>query len=77
MDINVSVKFEKFPSLPFQDIKIKPKCHRRMDRQTDMKTVYPPQTQFAWDIFKCSEYRSCAYKLLTSHVQDDITYHVV
>ena len=42
IDINVSVKFEKFPSLPIQDIEENPKCHGQMDiwmeRQTDGRT---------------------------------------
>ena len=32
----MSAKFDEFPSLPFQDIKEKPKCHGRMD---NVKTV--------------------------------------
>ena len=43
----MSAKLDEFPSLPFQDIKEKPKRHGRTDgrteRRTDnMKTVYPP-----------------------------------
>ena len=29
IDINVSAKSDEFPSLPFEDIKENPKCHRR------------------------------------------------
>ena len=44
----MSAKFDEFLSLPFQDIKEKPKRHRRTDtlteRRTDnVKTVYPPR----------------------------------
>ena len=40
-------KFYEIPSLPFQGIE-KPKHRIWMDGRTDnMKTVYPPQTQFA------------------------------
>ena len=42
VDINVFGEFYEIPSLPFEDIE-KPKCCRR----TNMKTVNPPQTQFA------------------------------
>ena len=54
MDINVFAKFYEIPSLPFQDIE-KPKrrswTDKRMERWTDnVKTVYPPQTQFAGGI---------------------------
>ena len=48
----MSAKFDEFPSLPFQDIKEKPKHHgqmgrrmeRRMERRMDghVKTVYLP-----------------------------------
>ena len=44
--INVQLADIKFyeilslPFLPFQDIE-KPKCRRRTNRQTDVKTVYP------------------------------------
>ena len=43
----MSAKFDEFPSLPFQDIKEKPKCHGRTDGRThgrmdNVKTVYPP-----------------------------------
>ena len=43
----MSAKFDEFPSLPFQDIKEKPKRHGQMDGKTDgrmdnVKTVYPP-----------------------------------
>ena len=31
----MSAKFDEFPSLPFQDIKEKPKCHGRTDGKTD------------------------------------------
>ena len=31
----MSAKFDEFPSLPFQDIKEKPKRHRRTDGKTD------------------------------------------
>ena len=38
----MSAEIDEYPSLRFQDIRKKPKCHGRMDGQTDnMKTVYP------------------------------------
>ena len=50
MDINVFAKFEEIPSLPFQDIKERPKHRGWTDGWMDMKTVYPAQTQFAGGI---------------------------
>ena len=41
VDINVFAKFYEILSLPFQNIE-KPKCHRRKNRRTDVKTVYFP-----------------------------------
>ena len=39
----MSAKFDEFPSLPFQDIKEKPKRHGRTDGKMDnVKTVCPP-----------------------------------
>ena len=37
-DINVSEKFDEFPSLPFQDIKEKQKRHGRTDARTERRT---------------------------------------
>ena len=53
----MSAKFDEFPSLPFQDIKEKPKCHGGTDARTErrmdnVKIVYPPQTMFAGSITK-------------------------
>ena len=47
VDINVFAKFYEIPPLLFQDIE-KPKRRGQTNGQMDnMKTVYPPQTQFA------------------------------
>ena len=46
----MSAKFDKFPSLPFQDIKEKPKRHGRTDGQRENST--PRQTEFAGGIMK-------------------------
>ena len=60
IDINVPAKFDEFPSLPFQDIKEKPKRHGRTDgrteRQTDGRTdgqrenSIPPHKHSLWGI---------------------------
>ena len=43
MDINVLAKFDEIPSLPVQDIKENQTiADWRTERQTDVKTVYPP-----------------------------------
>ena len=46
IDINVSAKFDEFPSLPFQDIEEKPKRHGQTDRKTDGQRENSIQTMF-------------------------------
>ena len=47
--MNIYARFDENPAMTLQDIK-KTKCygrmHTRMDAQTDVKTVYPPQKPY-------------------------------
>ena len=55
IDINVSAKFDEFPSLPFQDIKEKQKRHGRTDGKTDGRTTWkqdPPPTNIVCGGYK-------------------------
>ena len=58
ININVSAQFNEFPSLPFQDIKEKPKRQGWTHTRTNnMKIVSPPpQTQFAGCIINLSKH---------------------
>ena len=52
IDINVSAEIDEYPSLRFQDIRKKPKCHGRTHGWTDnVKTVYPTTNKV------CGEYK--------------------
>ena len=44
--IDMFAKFDEIPAMTLQDIK-ETKRYGRTDAQTDVKTVYPPQTKFA------------------------------
>ena len=54
--MNMFARFDESPAMTFQDIKETKRYGRtdgRTDRRTDnMKTVYPPQTEFAGGIIK-------------------------